>query len=71
MTKTVVNKEAIRRLQKDGEYRFPGLTRGESKKAAEVLAEAAMKEDRKHGIQSSFGIARDAFGYYFAVQING
>ena len=55
-------KEAIRRLQKDGEYRFEGLGREESRKEATTLAKAAMKEDRKNGIQSSFGIARDAFG---------
>lgn len=64
-------KEAVRRLQKDGEYRFEGLGREESRKAATELAKAAMKEDRKYGIESSFGIARDAFGYYFAAQING
>lgn len=57
-------KEAARRLQKDGEYRFEGLGREESRRAAATLARAAMKEDRKNGIQSSFGIARDAFGYY-------
>ncbi|MCI8632536.1 MAG: hypothetical protein HFE64_03505 [Lachnospiraceae bacterium] len=63
-------KEAIRRLQKDGEYRFEGLDRQESRKAAAKLAKAAMQEDRKYGIESNFGIARDAFGYYFAAQIN-
>lgn len=63
-------KEAVRRLQKDGEYRFEGLGREESRKAATELAKAAMKEDRENGIQSSFGIARNAFGYYFAAQIN-
>ena len=63
-------KEAIRRIQKDGEYRYEGLGREESRKEATTLAKAAMKEDRKNGIQSSFGIARDAFGYYFAAQIN-
>ena len=64
------NKDAIRRLQKDGEYRFSGLSREESKAAATELANAAMSDDRRNGIESSFGIARDAFGYYFAVQIN-
>ena len=64
-------KEAIRSLQKNGEYRFEGLGREESRRAATELARAAMREDRKHGISSSFGIARDAFGYYFAAQING
>ncbi len=63
-------KEKIRRLQKDGEYRFEGLSREESRKAAEELAQAAMREDRRYGIRSSFGIARDAFGYYYAVQTN-
>lgn len=66
-----ITQDAIRRLQKDGEFRFEGLTRAESKTAATELAKAAMADDRKHGIESSFGIARDAFGYYFAAQING
>ena len=70
MYEIIVNKDSIRRLQKDGEYSFPGLTRSESKKAAVILAEAAMSEDRKRGIQSNYGIARDAFGYYYAAQIN-
>ena len=64
------NKDAIRRLQKDGEYKFSGLSREESKAAATELANAAMNDDRRNGIESSFGIARDAFGYYFAAQIN-
>ena len=64
------NKDAIRRLQKDGEYRFSGLSREESKAAATELANAAMSDDRRNRIESSFGIARDAFGYYFAAQIN-
>lgn len=63
--------EAIRHLQKNGEYRFEGLGREESRRAATELAKAAMREDRKYGIESSFGISRDAFGYYFAAQING
>lgn len=63
--------EAIRHLQKDGEYRFEGLGRVESRRAATRLAKAAMADDRKNGIESSFGIVRDAFGYYFAAQING
>jgi len=63
-------KDQIRRLQKDGEYRFEGMTREESKKAATALAKAATKEDRKYGIESTYGIARDAFGYYKAVSIN-
>lgn len=63
--------EEIRSLQKNGEYRFEGFSREESRKAATALANAAMQEDRKYGIKSNFGIARDAFGYYFAAQING
>ena len=70
MMRITVNEEAIRRLQKDGEYRFPGLTREQSKKVATELAKATMNEDRKNGIHSTFGIARDAFGYYYAAQIN-
>ena len=38
MYEIIVNKDSIRRLQKDGEYRFPGLTRSESKMAAAILA---------------------------------
>ena len=38
MMRITVNEEAIRRLQKDGEYRFPGLTREQSEKAATELA---------------------------------
>lgn len=37
-------KEEIRRLQKDGEYHFEGLSREESRKAAENLVQAAMRE---------------------------
>ena len=59
----ITQKDAIRRLQKDGEYRFQGLSREESKKAA-------MEQDRKYGIESNYGIARDVFGYYFAKEIN-
>ena len=70
MMKNIVNEEAIRRLQKDGEYRFPGLTREQTKKAASTLATETMAKDRKNGIKSNFGIARDAFGYYYAAQIN-
>lgn len=67
----ITQKDAIRRLQKDGKYRFQGLSREESKKAAMELARAAMAEDKKYGINSSFGISKDAFGYYFAKEING
>ena len=63
-------KDQIRRLQKEGEYRFEGLSREESKKAATELAKAATRDDRKNGIESTYGIARDAFGYYTAVSIN-
>ena len=70
VNKMKITAEMIRRLQKDGEYRFEGLGREESRKAAEELAKAAMAEDRKYGIKSSFGTARTAFGYYFAAQIN-
>ena len=62
-------KEAIRRLQKDGEYKFSNLSREESRKAATELAKAVMEEDSENGIDSEFGITRDAFGYYSAVQI--
>lgn len=63
--------EAIRTLQKTGEFKFEGLSREESRKAATELAKAAMKEDRKYGIESKYGIARDVFGYYFSKEING
>ena len=63
--------EAIRTLQKTGEFKFDGLSREESRKVAAELAKAAMKEDRKYSIESNYGIARDAFGYYFTKEING
>ena len=59
-------KDKIRRLQKDGEYRFIGLSRSESKKAATELSKAAMEDDRRNGTESRFGIERDAFGYYYS-----
>ncbi len=62
--------EAIRTLQKTGEYTFSGLSREESRAAAAELAKAAMKADRAIGITSRYGIARDAFGYYSARQIS-
>lgn len=62
--------ESIRALQKHGEYRFEGLDRQESRKAAERLSRAAMKDDRGRGIESRFGIVRDAFGYYYSAQLN-
>ena len=65
-----ITAEMIRRLQKDGEYRFEGLERDESKKVAEELVRAAMIEDRKNGVKSNFKTARTAFGHYFAIQIN-
>ena len=61
--------DKIRRLQKDGEYRFIGLSRSESKKAATELSKAAMEDDRRNGTESRFGIARDAFGYYYSKAI--
>lgn len=64
------DKEAIRELQKTGEYRFSELDRKQSKTAATELSNAAMDEDRKNGIESRFGIARDVFGYYYSVCIN-
>lgn len=42
-----IKKEAIRTLQKYGEYHFEGLDRQESRKAAERLSRAAMKDDRE------------------------
>ena len=62
-------KDKIRRLQKEGEYRFIGLSRSESKKAATELSKAAMEDDRRNGTESRFGIARDAFGYYYSKAI--
>lgn len=62
-------KDEIRRLQKDGEYKFEGLTREESRNRATKLAKAARRDDLKNGIDCKYGIARDAFGYYSAVVI--
>lgn len=62
-------KERIRRLQKEGEFRFEGLTREESRTEATKLAKAAKRDDLKNGVDCEYGIARDAFGYYKAVVI--
>lgn len=62
-------KDKIRRLQKDGEYRFQGISREETKQAAVQLSIAAMNDDRANGIDSKFGIAQDAFGYYYSKAI--
>ena len=70
MSKAII-KDAIRKLQKDGDFRFSVLTRAVSKTAVAELAEAAMNDDRSNGIESCFGVGRDAFGYYFAAQIKG
>ena len=66
---STITPEQIRRLQKDGEYHFEGLTRSESRAAATALAKAATEKDRRNGVQSKFGIALDSFGYYFAAVI--
>ena len=62
-------KEEIRRLQKEGEFKFEGASREESRKEATKLAKAARKDDLKNGIDCRYGILRDAFGYYKAVVI--
>ena len=62
-------KEKIRRFQKEGEFKFEGLTREESRNRATKLAKAARRDDLKNGIDCKYGIARDAFGYYSAVVI--
>ena len=61
--------EMIRRLQKEGEYKFEGLTREETRQASMKLAGYAMADDMLHGSTEGlvYGAARDAFGYYFAV----
>ena len=59
-------KDKIRRLQQDGEPRFSGMSRAESKQAATELSTAAMEDDRRNGIESRFGIARDAIAYYYS-----
>lgn len=61
--------EIIRELQKNGEYKFEGMTREESRRAAVQLSKEAMAEDEKNGIKSVFGIRRDAYGYYSAVSL--
>ena len=62
-------KDEIRRLQKEGEFKFEGLTREESRTEATKLAKAARKDDLKNGIDCQYGISRNAFGYYSAVVI--
>ena len=60
MTRT----EEIRKLQKEGTFKFEGLTREESRTEAAKLASEATDKS------AAYGIAKDAFGYYFAAQIN-
>jgi hypothetical protein len=64
-----ITMDTIRRLQKDGEFMFEGLTREETRLVAMKLAAAAMADDRQHGVDADlvYGASRDAFGYYFAV----
>lgn len=64
-----ITDEMIRRLQKDGDFHFQGLTRDESRNLAARLAQAAMNNDQQYGVESNFGVARDGFGYYYATVI--
>lgn len=59
-----ITPDMIRRLQKDGSFKFEGVTREESRTLAAKLASAATDE------YGAYGIARDAFGYYIAACIN-
>ena len=61
--------DMIRKLQKDGEFKFEGLTREETRLIAMKLAGYAMADDRQRGMDAGliYGAGRDAFGYYFAV----
>ena len=56
-------------MQKEGEFKFEGFSREESRARALKLAKAARKDDLKNGIDCQYGIARDVFGYYSAVVI--
>ena len=64
-----ITMDDIRRLQKDGKFKFEGLTREQTRMAAMKLAAAAMADDRQHGVDADliYGASRDVFGYYFAV----
>jgi hypothetical protein len=64
-----ITMDMIRRLQKDGEFKFEGLTREETRLASMKLAAAAMADDRQNCVDAGliYGAGRDAFGYYFAV----
>lgn len=67
--KSTIN-DTLRRLQKEGEYHFEGLTREESRAEAAKLAKKAIAYDKKWDIKAgSFGIARDGFGYYYTIAI--
>lgn len=62
-------KEMVRELQKFGEFHFNGLSRKDSRRAAEKLVQAAMRYDNQYGINCSYGIVTDAFGYSYAVTL--
>ena len=61
--------EMVRKLQKEGEYKFEGLTREQTRHASMKLAGYAMADDMLYGSTDGlvYGAARDAFGYYYAV----
>lgn len=64
-----VTLEMVHRLQKDGEFKFDGLTREQTRMAAMKLAGYAIADDRQHGVDAGliYGAGRDVFGFYFAV----
>lgn len=59
-----ITADMIRQLQKSGTYTFDGVSREESKILAVKLARAASDE------YATYGIARNAFGYYMSAQLN-
>ena len=61
--------EMFRKLQKDGEFKFEGLTREQTRQASMKLVGYAMADDMLHSFTDGlvYGAARDVFGYYYAV----
>jgi len=57
------------RLQKDGEFKFEGLTREQTRVASMKLAGYAMADDMLHGSTDGlvYGAGRDVFGFYCTV----
>lgn len=62
--------DAIRCLHRYGEYRFPdSMTRLQTREASEKLIRAAQRNDMKCGIDCTYAIGMNSFGFSFAITI--